>query len=450
MLGKDKILNCLSRAVKRSPADATIVSLYRQLRQTTRFSNERIHQNLQDEDISAYIKVVVDKRCGVSVTNSIKEESLRAALNSALKIAKVSPKNQTIGPLAKNVFQENPQSYFSKTALFNQSQKIDIIKRAILKARSENLTVAGSILNGEDEMAVVNSAGCLRYQPSTIASVKFISMSHPLSGFGQSTHRDISKLNIDGTLETAIQKLKICEGKSLEDIKLGAIPCILEPEAVAEVLVWLGFIGFGAKLFREHRSFVSGRIGDKIMASPLTILDNGLNEEGLTLPFDFEGVPRQKVTLIKNGVACGIVYDSDYATLYGRTSTGHALTPNDPEGPIPLNLFINAGKTTQSAMIRAVSKGILVTRFHYVNGYLNPREVLMTGLTRDGTFLIKDGKIKAPLKNLRFTQSIIEAFSKIKLISKERKLVADPSQEMGACVVPSLLIDGFNFTGKTG
>lgn len=449
MLGKVRLLSCLSETIKKSPADATIISLYRQSRQISRFCNERIHQNLQDENISVYIKVIVDGRCGICITNSIQKERIHAALNSALKIARVSVKNPKMGTLAKRGHQKSIQTYFPHTALFEQSQKIEIIKKTISKVRKEHLTLAGSVLIGEDEMAVANSAGCALYQPFTIASVKFIPMSGHLSGFSQSVHRDILKLNIDETLETAIHKLKLCKRRALKDIKLMPYPCILEPEAVAEVLVWLGFIGFGAKLFREHRSFVSGRIGDRIMHKSLTILDDGLNEDGLALPFDFEGFPRQRVNLIKKGVACGIVYDSDYAALYGSSSTGHAPPPNDTEGPIPLNLFINSGKATQGSMIKSVSKGILITRFHYVNGYLNPKEALMTGLTRDGTFLIEHGRIKVPLKNLRFTQSILEAFSKIKLISKERKLVADPSCELGACVVPSLLIDGFNFTGKT-
>lgn len=450
MLGRDKILECLSKAVRCSPADATIISVYKRSIQTTRFSNERIHQNIQNEDISVYIKVVRDNRCGISVTNSIHKERLKNALAAAINIAKVSPKNPRMGELAKGA-DRHPclETYFPQTHLFEQSHKIDIIKKAFVKARLKNLTLAGSFLNGEDEMAVVNSQGVCMYQPFSIASIKFIPICEKHSGFGQAVNRDILKLDISGALDTAINKAMLSRCLPSKDISLGSYPCILEPEAVAEILMWLGYIGFGAKLFNEHRSFIYGRIGDRLMNASVTILDDGFNQEGLALPFDFEGFSRKRTMLIKRGVACGIVYDSSYAAIYGRSSTGHALPPNDTEGPLPLNLFINHGKASKEDMVKSLALGILVTRFHYVNGYLNPKEALMTGLTRDGTFLIQNGKIKAAVKNLRFTQSMLEAFSNIKLISNERKLIADPSQEMGACVVPSLLIEKFNFTGKT-
>lgn len=449
MLGKDRIINCLSRAVRKSPADATIISLYRKSRHISRFSKEKLHQNLNEDEISIYIKVIVDRRCGVSITNSLERARLEHTIDSALRIASVSPKNPILGALAKKVGQGTVKTYFPQTARFTQLEMAEEIKRIISEARLNNVTIAGTFLTGQDEMAVVNSAGLSLYQPFTIASIKLISMRGSTSGFAQSTGRDISKLNIEGTLENAIHKSKLIHKYEPKDIKLGGYDCILEPDAVAEILMWLGYIGFGAKLFREHRSFVSGRIGDRIMSKALTIYDNGISEEGLAFPFDFEGFSKKRVELIKGGVVKGIVYDSDYATLYGRASTGHALPPDDPEGPLPLNLFIAPGNSTLSKMVSSLSKGILITRFHYVNGYLNPREALMTGLTRDGTFLIEKGKPIAALKNLRFTHSILDAFSKIRLISKETKLVSDPSQEMGSCVVPALLIEGFNFTGKT-
>ncbi len=185
------------------------------------------------------------------------------------------------------------------------------------------------------------------------------------------------------------------------------------------------------------------------MSNKITILDDGLNPQTIIYPFDFEGTPKRKVMLIENGVAKGVVYDSHYGSLYKKGSTGHALPPDEVEGPLPLNLIMEPGDSSIEDMRRSIKRGIAITRFHYINGLLKPTQALMTGLTRDGTFLIEDGKIKKPLKNLRFTESILRAFSHVASISKERKLVGDPTQEMGTSYVPALLIKDFTFTGIT-
>jgi predicted Zn-dependent protease len=216
---------------------------------------------------------------------------------------------------------------------------------------------------------------------------------------------------------------------------------------VAEILEWMGFIGFGAKSFYEKTGFTSGNIGQKIMGDNITITDDGLNPQGMAIPFDFEGSPREKVMLIDKGVCQGFVTDTHYASIYNKNSTGHALPPDETEGPFPLNLTIEPGDKTREEMIKTISRGILITRFHYVNGFLDPHHALMTGLTRDGTFLIEGGKITKALKGMRFTQPILKALSQVKAVSSDRRLVGDPSSYIGAVLVPSLLINNFTFTG---
>ena len=153
--------------------------------------------------------------------------------------------------------------------------------------------------------------------------------------------------------------------------------------------------------------------------------------------------------LIDRGKAAGIVYDSVYGERFGQTSTGHAMPPDEVEGPFPLHLGMTPGRATREGMIRACKRGLLIPRFHYVNGLLNPREALMTGLTREGTFLIEDGKVTAPVKTLRFTQSLLEAFSRVRGVSAERRLIAEPSQELGCAMMPTLHLAAFKFTGRS-
>ena len=167
------------------------------------------------------------------------------------------------------------------------------------------------------------------------------------------------------------------------------------------------------------------------------------------MPFDFEGTPKQRVTLIDGGRAAGIVYDAAYGARFGHPSTGHGMPPDDIEGPLPLHLGMAPGRATVEEMTRACTRGLLIPRFHYVNGLLNPREALMTGLTREGTFLIERGKVTAPVKTLRFTQGLLEAFSRVLGVSRARRLIADPSQELGCAVMPTLHLAAFKFTGRS-
>lgn len=199
--------------------------------------------------------------------------------------------------------------------------------------------------------------------------------------------------------------------------------------------------------FQEGRSFMCGKIGKGIVDEGVSIWDDGLDEKGLPIPFDFEGVPKKRVILIQEGIAKGILYDHYTATKENKTSTGHALPQPNTIGPLALNLFMKEGKFSKEELIGSISYGLLITRFHYTN-VIDPLETIITGMTRDGVFLIRDGKIRGAIKNLRFTESILEAFGRIDGISKERKLVL-AGMELGSCFVPSIKIKGFNFTGVT-
>lgn len=194
---------------------------------------------------------------------------------------------------------------------------------------------------------------------------------------------------------------------------------------------------------------MSNRIGQKIMGENVTVYDDGNDQSAIAFPFDFEGVPKQKVTLIEKGVAKGVVYDSITAHKDKVKSTGHALTPDSAEGALALNLFIEAGNSSGDKMIESVERGLLVTRFHYINGLLDTTNALLTGMTRDGTFWIENGKVKHGVKNLRFTESMLKAFSNAVQISKERKIVNSWWGDVGCVVAPAMWIKNFKFTGKT-
>jgi len=218
------------------------------------------------------------------------------------------------------------------------------------------------------------------------------------------------------------------------------------------MIMFLAFLGFGALSVQEERSFMCGKFGQKIVGENISIWDDGLDERGFAIGFDFEGVPKQRVDFITDGVASAVAYDSLTAGKEGKESTGHALIAPNPYGPIPISPVMGTGDSTIEEMIADTKRGIYVTRFHYTNT-VEPMRAVITGMTRDGTFLIEDGKITKPLKNLRFTESVLSALSCVTHISKEAVLVWDgagygPRFPTGI-IAPAIRVEKFNFSGVT-
>jgi predicted Zn-dependent protease len=257
----------------------------------------------------------------------------------------------------------------------------------------------------------------------------------------------VDRLDIEGLTKEAIEKASKREPIQIEP---GEYEVILEPYAVSELLSFLGYLGFHALAVQEGRSFFCNELGKKLVDEKVTIYDDGVDPQGLQVPFDFEGVPKQKVTFFEKGVAKGVTYDSLTAGREGKNSTGHGLIAPNTSGPIPINLFMEGGESSLDEMVRSVRKGIYVTRFHYTN-VVEPMKAVITGMTRDGTFLIEEGEVKRPIKNMRFTESILKALSQVSAISKERRVCSEGTvysrRFVTGTVAPAIKVEGFNFSG---
>jgi len=447
MIGDTKLLNALSKLVKRTRADGVGVCAHAKTRRVFRFAHEAIHQDLTQETVNIVVKVRLDHRVGVASTDTLEPKSLNRCVRAAMDIARHSPTQKDLPDLPRSYRARTKADYHLSTIRNSPSECVASLQHLFHLCQGVGAELAGSFVTGEDEFAVVNSGGVACYAASTVAGAKLVTMYRKLSGFASGVHRDLKHLDVNELLKRSLsQSLHRREPKMLP---LGAYEVILEPEAVAELVTWLGYIAFGAKSVEERTSFLAGRMGERVMGPQITIYDDGTEASGLRLPFDFEGTPKQRVVLIDRGMASGIVYDTTYGARFGHPSTGHGMPPDEVEGPLPLNLAMAPGKTTIPEMIRSCTRGLLIPRFHYVNGLLNPREALMTGLTREGTFLIEHGKVTTPVTTLRFTQSLLEAFSHVLGISKERRRIADPAQEMGCAVMPALHLMKFAFTGRS-
>ena len=447
MIGSTKLLNTLGALVKRSKADATSVFAEAQTRRVLRFAQGRIHQDLVQELLRVSVTARLDHRLGVASTETLDRAGLRRCLDAAIEIARHARASKMIPELPGGYRLLTTQDHVPATAAVSVRRMVETIRRLFHLCQGLGVELAGSSMTAEEERAVANSRGVACYAASTVAGLKLVTMRKALRGFAGGAHPDIRRLDADTLLERALAPCLLRQAPV--SVPVGAYEVILEPEAVAELLVWLGYITFGAKQLKERTSAFAGRMGEMVAAPNVTIVDDGTDPSGLRLPFDAEGVAKQRVALIERGRAVGAVYDTTHGALYARASTGHALEPGDTEGPLPMNLFLEPGASSREEMIRRCARGLLIPRFHYVNGLLSPRDTLMTGLTREGACLIEDGKIRAPITTLRFTQSALEALSHVKGISRARERVADPAQDPGCVVAPTVHLAKFRFTGRS-
>jgi len=313
-------------------------------------------------------------------------------------------------------------------------------------AKNKGASACGLFESGYSEIAIVNSVGIRAYVPVSKTELMIIMGKDNATGFDEIISRKIKDIDVKAMATVALEKC--LSGQDRAEIEPGKYEVILEPKAVADALEWLSYIGFGSKTVQESTSFLAGRKAEQLVGKNITIYDDGYNTRALGVPFDFEGMPKSPVYFFKDGVAKGPVYDTHSAMQAGTFTTGHGLPPEDAgEGATATNIVMSPGNGTLPEMIKSVKKGILITRFHYINGFIDTREGVLTGMTRDGTFLIENGKISKGLPNLRFMQSFMEAFRNVIQISKDQKATPSWWGDIGAFLTPSLQIKDFNFIG---
>jgi predicted Zn-dependent protease len=302
---------------------------------------------------------------------------------------------------------------------------------------------AGALETGETEVAIVNTNGVRGSYAVTRAHFSILADAGTGTGYAEAAEPALADLPVDRLGGRAAEKA--VASRDPRDLAPGVYPVVLEPAATATLVDFLGYLGFGAKSYDEGRSFLAGRLGTQVCSPLITMVDDGLAPDTIGAPFDFEGVPKRRVALVDRGVAANLLYDWRSAVKHGVDPTGHGLPAPSSEGAYPLHLAMLAGDSSLPDLIAGTDRGLLVTRFHYTN-VVNPMETTITGMTRDGTFLIEDGKVVGAVKNLRFTQSILGALSAVRGVSAETEL---GGEDFGVVRSPALAIERFNFSSAT-
>jgi PmbA protein len=410
----------------------------------TRFADSQVHQNVVDHDAVLRVRLVDDERTGVATTNRLDDEGLRAVVANAAAIRDRAARNPDTARLP-----EGPASPHSRLGWADTTARADPAVRAagaravIGAAVAANLQASGACATEATTMAVANTHGLRSSGSTTQAKLITVVMgADGASGYAQATHADVDRIDAAAVGAEAVDRA----GRSARpgDLEPGEYPVLLEPYAVAALIEYISG-GFSALAAEEGRTFME--LGRSVMGSNVRIWDDGQDPAGLPATLDYEGVRKERVDLVTDGVASGLVHDTRTAQRAGTVSTGHGLPAPNTWGPLPWNLFMAGGSDDHASLLSRLDRGVWVTRFHYVN-VVHAKRAILTGMTKDGTFLVEGGRVVRPIRNFRFTQSVPEAFSRIVGISREPRLVAPEYSGINVSA-PALLIDRFGFTGVT-
>lgn len=453
MIGEAKLKAIAKKVLKYTKADEVEVLLFVSDNGLTRFANSQIHQNVAFFDLGLSVRAIFKTkrgaRIGVVSANSFEDKALRDVAKRAVAIAKIQKEDIFFKGLPKAKKVRKVKQVIKQATAAERARAVFTIIKA---SKEKGIVASGAYDSSITEIAVANSHGVFAYHAAGASDLSTILLGKDSTGFASGLAKDPKDIDADKVAKKAIEK--VLKGAKPKDLKPGVYEVVLEPQAVNEMMGFFAWLGPNARLYHEKASNFSGKLGKKVFGKNLTIVDDPLDQSGFPMPFDFEGHPKKRLVIVDRGKLVNLCYDSYHASKFKSKfkfkieNTGHALPAPNTSGPIPLHLRIEPGKKNLEQMIKSVKKGLLVTRLWYVR-FLNPRSMEITGMTRDGTFLIENGKIKHAVKNLRFNQSIPEALNNVKAVGRDLENLASFETELGTNKMPALHIKRWNFTSST-
>jgi PmbA protein len=424
----------------------------------TRFANNTIHQNVSDLNEVASIRVAFDGKTARATTNRFDDEGLKRAVQSAEGIARVQEPDPDRLIMAKaeesKMSAPGPSRWFQQTAAITPADRADAVGRIVSVAKKNDLVTAGIYSSSDSAEAIINSNGLSVFHRQTSAEVSITMLAGDSSGWQKANSPDVSNLAHVQLAEVAAQKARDSRGP--QELPAGKYTVILEPAAVLD-LVGFMFWDFGGMAILDQRSFLNNRIGTKLFGENITIVDDVRHPLQSNSPFDGEGVARSRVSLVEKGVVKNLVYarstaekmrKSEYVGKVGEIRvTGHGFPLPNEMGEAPANIvFVTpGGEQTVDQMIASTERGVLITRLWYIRE-VDPYEKMLTGMTRDGTFLVEGGKVKGGIRNFRFNQSIIDTLNNVEAMGQAVRASGEEAFDM---VVPAMKVRGFNFTEVT-
>lgn len=430
----------LARVGARAECEVTVTTGTEAL---TRFATGVIHQNVADAVRTIHLRLAVDGRVAEGSGNQADDASLDRLVGATLDAAALQPVDPGWPGLAPVADASAVDHWDDATASADPASRAERVG-AFVKA-ADGLETAGFCSTEGLHVAFANSAGQRLTGRTSSAQLDGIARTGSSDGSGRASSRRLADLDGEAVGRTAVERATASADAT--DLEPGRYEVILSPDCVFDLLFFLSLHGFNARAVEEGRSFA--KVGEAQFDASLSVADDVMHPMSVGVGFDAEGTPKRRVQLIRGGVTAGLVHDRRTAKALGAESTGNARAGGGSLGAVPANLVLEPGPASQQELIGSVERGVLVTDFWYTR-ILDPRTQVVTGLTRNGVWLVEDGRIVRPVTNLRFTQSFVEALGPgaVRGIGSDLTLVGGGTFGVGAYVAPSLHLASWNFTGN--
>jgi len=460
MLTQDQAADIFDRIKKVSSADEVEVLFSGGRFALTRFANNTIHQNVEEENHIVSVRTVFNGRTARATTNKFDDDSLRRVVESSEALAKVQHPDSDLLPMPNSREAAStggpliPMRHFEETASITPQLRAAGVKKIVEVAQNHKLTTAGIYSSSESAEGIFNSRGLSDWHTQTLAEVSITMLGVDSSGWQKANSPDVS--NLDPLHMAQVAAKKALDSAHPGEIPAGKYTVILEPSAALDIVGSM-FWDYSGMAILDQRSFLTGRIGNKLFGENITIWDDVAHPLQTGAPFDGEGMRRMRLPLVENGVVKRVVYARATAERMKRSEhkdkagliepTGHGFPLPNEMGEMPLNIVFASPRDPQTLaqMIASTERGVLVTRLWYIRE-VDPYEKIVTGMTRDGTFLVENGRIKQGVRNFRFNESLIHMLSNVEAMSSPLRSCGEESFDM---VVPAMKIRDFNFTEVT-
>ena len=408
----------------------------------TRFANNGIHQNVFEHVVAVSIRTAAGGRTARATTNRLDEDSLRATIEASLCLAHSQPRDPKLLPMPGKQRYRKVNRFIRATAAVTPEERARAVRLACDLAAKKGQLAAGMFSGGMSQTAVGNSRGLFATYGETHSQFSITMQEDPAASWAKADSADVRDIHPQKLAERASQKAHLAV--NTRELEPGRYTVILEPAAVLDLVGFL-FYDFAATAVQDKRSCLNDRMGKPLFGKNISITDDVFNPLQKGAPFDGEGIPRQKVLLVDRGVPRNLVYSRASAKASRHKSTGHGFALPNEYGEAPMNLVFSGGDSSVEKMVASTDRGLLVTRLWYIRE-VDPYEKVMTGMTRDGLFLVENGRVTGAVKNFRFNQSLIEMLKNVELMSPAVRATGEESFEM---VVPAMKVRDFHFSEVT-
>lgn len=438
-LSREEAQALAERVLRYSTADEARVNIQSGMEGNTRFAVNQITTSGDVANAAVVVTSAFGRRVASATTNRFDDDSLRRVVQTSEQLARLVPEDpEYLGELPPQQYREIP-SFFDSTAALDPAARAQAIRAITEPAAQRNLLSTGYLTYRVGSSAVANKRGLFAYNSETRANFTTTvrTPDGTGSGWAGTGHHDWRQVNPAELAERAIEKAE--RSRNPRAVEPGHWTVVLEPTAVAN-MVQLMMGSLSARQADEGRSFFSrpgggNRIGEKFLDERVTIYSDPADPNLLSAPFNGEGLPNRRMVWVENGVLRNLVYDRFWAQRQNREPTG-----------FPAGFYMQGGNSTVEEMIASTERGLLVTRLWYIRS-VDPRTILFTGLTRDGTFLIENGRITHAVKNLRWNESPIFLLNNIEMMGRPTRVSASESGDVGQpVVVPAIKARDFTFT----